>query len=60
MHIERTVSLMAIHYCAQPAGQLAGEEIQDLRLDHKGSTSCFIYYLYTNLAFGEEIKNYFK
>ena len=57
MHIERTVSLMAMHYCAQPAGHLAGEEIQDPRLDHKRSTSC---YLHTDFAFGEEIKDYFK
>ena len=54
MHIERTVSLMAMHYCPQPAGHLAGEEIQDPRLDHKRSTSC---YLHTDFAFGED---YFK
>ena len=51
---------MAMHYCAQPAVHLAGEEIQDPWLDYKRNTSCFIYYLHTDFAFGEEIKNYFK
>ena len=46
MYIERTVSLMAMHYCAQPAGHLAGEEIQDPRLDHKGSSYQLFYLLF--------------
>ena len=45
---------------AQPAVHLAGEEIQDSWLDYKRNTSCFIYYLHTDFAFGEENKNYFK
>ena len=46
MHIERTVSLMAMHYCAQPAGHLAGEEIQDPRLDHQRAAPVVLFIIY--------------